>query len=70
MTRPDAPHYTHSGSVECIDAIYHALGHSAFIDYCRGAAMKYLWRCRHNGNVKRDLEKARDMIVFALERIA
>jgi len=69
MTRPEAPHYTH-GDIECIDALYAALGHSAFIDYCRGAAMKYLWRCRWKGDAKRDLEKARDFINFALERIA
>jgi hypothetical protein len=37
------PHYT-QGQVECIDAIKAALGDDGFTAYCRGAAIKYLWR--------------------------
>ena len=66
--RPDVPHYVGIG-VEHIDAIYATLGQSSFIDYCRATAIGYLWRCRDKGNVKGDLEKARNYINFALERM-
>ena len=56
------PHYT-QGDIECIDAIRAALGREGFIAYCRGNAIKYLWRCNHKGGVE-DLQKA----VWYLER--
>ena len=68
MTRPAASHYTHS-EIECIDAIRAALGTSAFIDYCRGNAMKYLWRCGWKDSIPDDLKKARDYLTFALEEL-
>lgn len=37
------PHYN-QGSIECIDAIESALGPEGFAAYCRGSAIKYLWR--------------------------
>jgi hypothetical protein len=51
------PHYT-NGEIECIDAIRAALGREGFIAYCRGNALKYLWRCDHKGGTE-DLKKAR-----------
>ena len=51
------PHYT-QGGIECIDAIRAALGDEGFIAFCRGNALKYLWRCEHKGNPVQDLEKA------------
>jgi hypothetical protein len=51
------PHYT-AGEIECIDAIRAALGREGFIAYCRGNAIKYLWRCEHKGGVE-DLKKAK-----------
>ena len=68
MTRPDTPHYTH-GDIECIDAIRAALGDERFVDYCRAAAMKYLWRARHKADLVADLRKAKTYIDFALERL-
>ena len=65
--RPDVPHYIGAG-VECIDALYASLGQSGFLDHCRATAIGYLWRCRSKGNLRGDLEKARDYIEFALER--
>jgi hypothetical protein len=51
------PHYT-AGEIECIDAIRAALGREGFLAYCRGNAIKYLWRCVHKGGVE-DLKKAK-----------
>ncbi len=50
------PHYNH-GDIECIDAIEAALGKDGFQAYCRGAALKYLWRTDYKGGLE-DLEKA------------
>jgi hypothetical protein len=49
-------HYQSDTGVECIDAIRAALGSKAFEGYCRGNAMKYLWRDKQE-NVE-DLRKA------------
>ena len=38
------PHYQSDSGIECIDAIRAALGREGFIAYCRGNAIKYLWR--------------------------
>jgi hypothetical protein len=59
---PDDPvnkpaHYT-AGSIECIDAIQTALGNEAFVAYCRGNAIKYLWRTGRKGPGPQDLLKA------------
>lgn len=41
-------HYT-AGSVECIDAIEAALTPEEFRGYCKGNALKYVWRERMKG---------------------
>jgi len=51
------PHYN-QGEVECIDAIRSALGEEGFKAYCRGNAMKYIWRAPHKGTFKQDMDKA------------
>lgn len=52
------PHYN-QGDIECIDAIEAALGPEGFKSYCRGNAIKYLWRAelKHHDN-KDDWAKA------------
>lgn len=50
------PHYK-QGKVECIEAIQSALTEEEFRGYCKGNAMKYIWRERHKGG-KESLEKA------------
>jgi len=50
-------HYA-TGEVECIDAIRSALGNVGFIAYCRGNAIKYLWRADLKHNCEEDLRKA------------
>ncbi len=51
------PHYN-QGSVECIEAIRAALTKEEFEGYCKGNAMKYIWRHRHKGEPKENLDKA------------
>jgi len=41
-------HYT-QGLVECIEAIQSALTEEEFRGYCKGNAMKYIWREKHKG---------------------
>ena len=50
-------HYT-DGEIECIEAIEAALGPTGFVDYCRGNAMKYIWRTGLKGDAAEDLLKA------------
>ena len=57
-------HYS-AGSVETIDAIKSALG-DAFLDYCRGNVLKYVWRCRHKGKLLEDLRKAAKYLEWAI----
>jgi hypothetical protein len=42
------PHYR-QGDVECIDAIESALTAEEFRGYCKGNALKYIWREMHKG---------------------
>ena len=51
------PHYN-QGSIETIDGIEVALGPGGFVAYCRGNALKYLWRASHKGAEAEDLRKA------------
>ena len=54
VNRP--PHYT-NGEIECIEAIEAALTPEEFRGYCKGNAIKYVWRERHKGQLE-SLEKA------------
>ena len=49
-------HYT-AGDIECIDAIQAALTPEQFTGYCRGNAIKYIWRTDYKGGAE-DLRKA------------
>lgn len=59
------PHYT-SGNIECIDAIKAALGDDGFKAYCRGTAIKYIWRVDKKWNSSEDVRKS----IWYLERLA
>ena len=50
-------HYQGDG-VECIDAIEAALGTEGAIAYCRGNALKYIWRAGKKSDAVEDLKKA------------
>lgn len=63
INSPD--HYT-QGGIECIEAIQAALTTEEFRGYCKGNALKYIWRERHKGGTE-SLEKAAwylDYLVF------
>ena len=51
------PHYR-QGEIECIDAIKAALTPEEFRGYCKGNALKYIWREKHKGG-RESLAKAR-----------
>jgi hypothetical protein len=52
------PHYQTESGLECIDAIRAMLGEEAFKDYCRGTAMKYIWRTGNKWDAEEDIKKA------------
>lgn len=49
-------HY--AGEIECIDAIKAALTEEEFRGFCKGNAMKYIWREGKKGNAAIDIMKA------------
>lgn len=57
------PHYTgHPSGVECIQIVEH-------MNFCRGNAVKYIWRAGEKGDPVEDLKKARWYIDREIERI-
>lgn len=52
----EPPHYK-QGGIECIDAIKSALTPEEWRGYCKGNALKYIWRERHKGGDE-SLQKA------------
>lgn len=64
MSTPISPdHY--QGHIECIDAIHSALGKEGFVAYCRGNAMKYVFRAGKKGPEETDIQKAAQYLEFA-----
>ena len=51
------PHYR-QGGIECIAAIEAALTPEEFRGYCKGNALKYIWRERHKGGTESLLKAA------------
>lgn len=65
------PHYN-AGAIEAIDALESALGPEGFRAYCRGNAIKYLWRAelKHKSNkneISEDWAKAKWYINRAMK---
>jgi hypothetical protein len=58
-------HYQGDG-IECIDAIRAQMSAEEFQGYCRGNAVKYLWRWRSKGGVE-SLRKARVYLDWLVE---
>lgn len=52
------PNHYNAGAVECITAIEAALTPEEFAGYCKGNAIKYIWRMNHKGG-RESLAKAR-----------
>ena len=48
MSDPISPDHYKQGAVECIEAIKSALTPEEFRGYCKGNALKYIWRERHH----------------------
>lgn len=61
VNRPS--HYTnHPSGVECIDITKH-------MNFCRGNAIKYIWRAGEKGDLLEDLKKAEWYIRCEIERV-
>lgn len=57
------PHYNeHPSGVECIQIVEH-------MNFCRGNAVKYIWRAGEKGDPIEDLKKARWYIDREIERL-
>jgi len=54
----NSPNHYASGDIECIDAIQASMTPEAFRGYCKGAALKYLWRYERKAKPLEDLKKA------------
>lgn len=61
-------HYSF-GSVECIDGIEASMTAEAFKGYCKGAALKYLWRYESKAKPKEDLLKAQWYLNKLIEKV-
>ena len=61
-------HYT-AGPIECIEALEAALSPEEFAGYCKGCALKYIWRNRRKGGAD-DLKKAVWYLSRVVERSA
>lgn len=55
-------HYTHPSGVECIQVTEH-------MNFCRGNAIKYIWRAGSKGKEIEDLRKARWYIDREIARL-
>jgi hypothetical protein len=63
-SRVDHPDHYNAGPVECIDALQSALTPEEFAGFCKGNALKYIWREQHKAGIE-SLRKA----VWYLERL-
>ena len=54
-----APAHYNNGSIECIDAIEASMSPEGFKGYCKGNALKYIWRMSYKQKPVQDLRKAR-----------
>jgi len=55
VNHPD--HYK-QGDIECIQAIEASMSLSAFQGFCKGNALKYIWRYKRKGVPLQDIDKA------------
>lgn len=60
-------HYT-KGGVECIEAIRASMSKEAFAGYCKGNAIKYIWRYQDKGGLE-DLAKAQVYLGWLAEAV-
>ena len=62
------PHYT-SGEIEYIEAMKSMLTADEFKGFCKGNAVKYIWREDHKGSNVQDLEKAVVYLNWAIDHL-
>lgn len=62
------PHYNQNSEIECIDAIKASMTPIEFQGYCKGNALKYIWRFRDKGGLE-DLYKGYDYWNWLIESI-
>lgn len=67
----NSPEHYNTGDIECIAAIKASMSPEAFSGYCKGNALKYLWRLSYKGKPVEDVRKgiwyANELLVNELE---
>lgn len=63
----DHPSHYNQGGIECIDAIKAALTPEEFAGFCKGNAIKYVWRAGHKCKPTEDLRKGRYYLGYLTE---
>ena len=63
----NSPSHYIQGGVECIDAIQASLTPEEFAGYCKGNAIKYIWREKHKGG-NESLQKAKWYLTRLVEK--
>ena len=66
----NSPSHYNSKGVEAIDAIEASMSDEEFQGYCKGNAMKYMWRYNYKGKPVEDLKKAQwylNQLIASLE---
>tara|TARA_Y100000114_G_C11571900_1_gene236819 strand:- start:49 stop:441 length:393 start_codon:yes stop_codon:yes gene_type:complete len=59
------PDHYNLGSIECIEAIRESMSKEAFMGFCKGNVLKYVWRYELKGGGQ-DLKKAKQYIDYML----
>ena len=63
MEQVEHPAHYSQGAIECIDAIRAALTPEEYRGFCKGNALKYIWRERYKGG-NTSLEKAEVYLTY------
>lgn len=63
MEQVEHPAHYSQGAIECIDAIRAALTPEEYRGFCKGNALKYIWRERYKGG-STSLEKAEVYLAY------
>ena len=62
------PNHYCQGGIECIKAIEASMTPAQFQGYCKGNAIKYMWRYEHKNGIE-DLKKARVYLNWMIESL-
>lgn len=63
-------HYC-AGGIECISAIRASLSRDAYLGYCKGNLLKYIWRYeKKHEDPLQDLLKAKDYLEWMIEEVS